>query len=61
MKDGSNWGPKFGVYGDFGNANAQSMGRLQEEVAKGNFDAILHVGKSLCQSLAFQPSRTPLF
>lgn len=27
-----------------GNVNAQSLARLQEEVQKGHFDAILHVG-----------------
>ena len=44
MKDGQNWGPRFAVYGDMGNVNAQSLGRIQEETQRGHFDAILHVG-----------------
>eukprot|EP00743_Colponemidia_sp_Colp-15_P000434 GILK01000495.1.p1 GENE.GILK01000495.1~~GILK01000495.1.p1 ORF type:complete len:427 (+),score=63.74 GILK01000495.1:37-1281(+) len=55
--DGTNWSnefsfkalqPKlpvtFGVYGDFGDVNAQSMLKLQNETANRNFDMILHVG-----------------
>lgn len=44
MPSGSNWSPRFAVFGDMGNVNAQSVGRLQEETQAGNFDAILHVG-----------------
>ncbi|CAH1793192.1 unnamed protein product [Owenia fusiformis] len=44
MPPGSDWSPRFAVYGDMGNINAQSMGRLQEETQRGHFDAILHVG-----------------
>ncbi|KAK2193212.1 hypothetical protein NP493_16g00054 [Ridgeia piscesae] len=32
------------VFGDMGNANARSLGRLQEETQRGHFDAFLHVG-----------------
>jgi len=42
--DGDNWSPKFAIYGDMGNENAQSLARLQEETQRGHFDAILHVG-----------------
>jgi len=28
-----------------GNENPQSLARLQEETQRGNFDAVLHVGK----------------
>jgi len=40
----SNWSPSFAVFGDLGNINAQSLPRLQEEVQRGEYDAILHVG-----------------
>lgn len=36
--------PRFAVYGDMGNINAQSLTRLQEETQKGLYDAILHIG-----------------
>ncbi|XP_023231291.1 acid phosphatase type 7-like [Centruroides sculpturatus] len=44
MKEGTNWSPKFAVFGDMGNINAQSLPRLQEDTQKGMYDAILHVG-----------------
>ncbi|XP_072023834.1 acid phosphatase type 7-like [Amphiura filiformis] len=37
-------GVRFAVYGDMGNDNAQSLGRLQVEAQDGLYDAILHVG-----------------
>lgn len=39
-----NWSPSLAIYGDMGNENAQSLGRLQEETQRGLYDAILHVG-----------------
>ncbi|XP_015910292.2 acid phosphatase type 7 [Parasteatoda tepidariorum] len=44
IKDGTNWSPRLVVYGDLGNINAQSLPRLQEEVQRGFYDALLHVG-----------------
>jgi hypothetical protein len=45
MKDqNTNWSPSFALFGDFGNKNAQSMPRLQEDTMLGMYDAILHVG-----------------
>lgn len=44
MQSGSNWSPRFAIYGDMGNVNAQSLSRLQEEIQKGTYHAILHVG-----------------
>lgn len=44
MKSGQNWSPRFAVFGDLGNSNAQSLAMLQEETMLGNFDAVLHVG-----------------
>ncbi|CAB3360188.1 Hypothetical predicted protein [Cloeon dipterum] len=44
MKNGTDWSPRFAIYGDMGNVNAQSLPRIQEETQKGHFDAILHVG-----------------
>lgn len=44
MKEGSKWSPRFAIYGDLGNVNGQSIPRLQQEVSRGAFDAILHVG-----------------
>lgn len=43
-KNGTNWSPRLAVFGDLGNVNAQSLPRLQEEVQRGVYDAILHVG-----------------
>ncbi|CAD5118751.1 DgyrCDS7428 [Dimorphilus gyrociliatus] len=39
-----NWSPRFAIYGDMGNSNAQSLARLQQETRKNFYDAILHVG-----------------
>ncbi|XP_059483702.1 acid phosphatase type 7 [Neocloeon triangulifer] len=44
MKEGTNWSPRFAVFGDMGNVNAQSLPRIQQETQRGHFDAILHVG-----------------
>lgn len=44
MPDDINWAPRFAVFGDMGNINAQSLPRLQEEAVRGMYDAILHVG-----------------
>jgi len=38
------WSPRLAVYGDLGNENAQSLARLQQEVAHGRYDMFLHVG-----------------
>ena len=45
MKNGSDWSPRFAVFGDMGNKNAQSLGRLQGEVQRGHYDVLLHVGQ----------------
>lgn len=42
--DSVDWSPRLAIYGDMGNENAQSLGRLQEDTQKGMYDAILHVG-----------------
>ncbi|XP_013772762.1 acid phosphatase type 7-like [Limulus polyphemus] len=44
MKEGTNWSPRFAVFGDLGNVNAQSLPRLQREVQQGMYDVVLHVG-----------------
>ena len=44
MPVGSSWSPRFAVFGDMGNKNAQSLTRLQEDTLNGMYDAILHVG-----------------
>ncbi|XP_071789353.1 acid phosphatase type 7-like isoform X1 [Asterias amurensis] len=44
LRDGTDWSPRLVIYGDMGNENAQSLGRLQIGAQKGSFDAILHVG-----------------
>ena len=38
------WAPKIAVFGDLGTVNAQSLPRLQHEVAMEMIDAVLHVG-----------------
>ncbi|KAK7867438.1 hypothetical protein R5R35_009752 [Gryllus longicercus] len=42
--DQSSWSPHVVVFGDMGNENPQSLPRLQQEVQKGMYDAILHIG-----------------
>lgn len=44
MPSGQDWSPKFAVFGDMGNDNAQSLPRLIEETKQGDYDAILHIG-----------------
>lgn len=39
-----NWRPRLAIYGDMGSENPQSLPRLQEEIANGLYDAVLHVG-----------------
>jgi len=48
MPTTSDWSPRFAIFGDMGNVNAKSVGRLQEETQAGNFDAMLHVGQCTC-------------
>ena len=45
LQAGVDWSPRFAVYGDMGNENAQSLARLQIESQERMYDAILHVGK----------------
>ncbi|XP_071962723.1 acid phosphatase type 7-like isoform X2 [Antedon mediterranea] len=40
----TDWSPRFAMYGDLGNENAQSLSRLQEEVQKGMYDTVFHIG-----------------
>lgn len=42
--DESTWSPQLAIFGDLGNENARSLPHLQEEVQRGMYDAILHVG-----------------
>ncbi|KAI6190488.1 Purple acid phosphatase [Aphelenchoides bicaudatus] len=44
LKERPDGGFKFAVYGDMGNYNARSLGRIQRMSQNGEFDAILHVG-----------------
>ena len=44
FKKGTDWSPRFAVYGDLGNLLAQSLSQLQDEVHRGFYDAILHIG-----------------
>lgn len=44
IKSGYDWSPRFALFGDMGNENAQSLPYLQEETQKGNYDAIIHIG-----------------
>jgi len=46
LKTGNNWSPKFAVYGDLGNIDGKTLGRLTDEAQRGFYDAILHVGMS---------------
>ncbi|RWS28741.1 Iron/zinc purple acid phosphatase-like protein, partial [Leptotrombidium deliense] len=44
LKSGSDWSPRIALFGDLGNKNGKSIPRLQEEVQRGNFDAVIHNG-----------------
>ncbi|XP_033888029.3 acid phosphatase type 7-like [Acipenser ruthenus] len=44
IKEGSEWSPKFALFGDLGNDNPQSLARLQKETQLGMYDVILHIG-----------------
>ena len=46
LPEGTDWSPRLCIYGDLGNTNAKSLGYIQEELTRDDFDAILHVGKS---------------
>ncbi|CAG2103656.1 unnamed protein product [Medioppia subpectinata] len=43
-KNGSDWSPRIAVFGDLGNENSQSIPRLQEDVQRGLYDSIFHIG-----------------
>jgi len=44
LREGTNWPVHLALFGDMGNANAQSLPRLQQETERDHFDAILHIG-----------------
>ncbi|XP_067939380.1 acid phosphatase type 7-like [Watersipora subatra] len=41
---GPEWSPVLAVYGDLGNVNGRSIGRLQTEAEFGTIDSVLHIG-----------------
>ncbi|XP_076291196.1 acid phosphatase type 7 [Lasioglossum baleicum] len=43
-EDSAEWSPQIVIFGDMGNENAQSLGRLQEEAQRGLYDTAIHVG-----------------
>ncbi|CAJ0582446.1 unnamed protein product, partial [Mesorhabditis spiculigera] len=44
LKERSDGGYRMAVFGDMGNQNARSLGKIQELVQRGELDMILHVG-----------------
>jgi len=44
---GPNWSPVVAVYGDLGNRNGRSIGRLQTEAQYGTINAVFHIGGCL--------------
>lgn len=44
MRPGTDWSPRLVVYGDMGNENGRSIPHIQQDVARGMYDAVLHVG-----------------
>uniref|UniRef100_A0A914XYM1 Purple acid phosphatase n=1 Tax=Panagrolaimus superbus TaxID=310955 RepID=A0A914XYM1_9BILA len=44
LQERLNGGYRFAVYGDMGNINARSLGKIQRLAQDGDFDMILHVG-----------------
>ena len=45
LHDNSPTGYRFVVFGDLGNANAQSLPSLQMDTQNGMYDMVLHVGE----------------
>ncbi|KAF6030078.1 ACP7 [Bugula neritina] len=41
---GPDWSPVVAIYGDLGNVNGRSIGRLQTEAEMRSIDAVFHVG-----------------
>jgi len=44
MKAGTDWVPRIAFFGDLGVINDKSLGLLQQDVDKGMYDTILHIG-----------------
>ncbi|KAJ6663774.1 hypothetical protein lerEdw1_009853 [Lerista edwardsae] len=44
LRNGSDWSPRFVLYGDMGLENPQSLPRLTQDTEKGMYDVLLHVG-----------------
>ncbi|XP_051578848.1 acid phosphatase type 7 isoform X5 [Myxocyprinus asiaticus] len=44
LNESSTFSPRFALFGDMGNENAQSLSRLQKETQIGMYDVILHIG-----------------
>ncbi|CAG2106887.1 unnamed protein product, partial [Medioppia subpectinata] len=44
LKAGTEWSPRLAVFGDMGAVNAQSFPRLEQDVRRHRYDAIIHVG-----------------
>jgi len=44
ITSGNNWSPNLALFGDMGNENAVSLPFIQQEVAEGKYDAVIHVG-----------------
>uniref|UniRef100_A0A8D0KEW0 Purple acid phosphatase n=1 Tax=Salvator merianae TaxID=96440 RepID=A0A8D0KEW0_SALMN len=44
LLNGTNWSPRFAVFGDMGLTNPQALPRLQRETEMGLYDVVLHVG-----------------
>lgn len=51
LPEGTDWSPRLCLYGDLGSVNAVSLGYIQEELTRDDFDAVLHVGKKLLSIL----------
>ena len=47
LPEGTDWSPRMCLFGDMGNVNARSLGYIQEELTRDDFDVVLHVGKWL--------------
>lgn len=44
LRNGSDWSPRFVIYGDMGLVNPQSLPRLIKDTENGMYDVLLHVG-----------------
>ena len=51
LQNGSDWSPRFAVYGDLGYVNGISIPLLAKETSSRNWDVVLHLGENVYPSV----------